>query len=100
EVQAGGTTDVLLITGYATVGTVVEALRMPVLDYLTKPIDIQRLNVILANVARTRDLKAEINNLRGELRKLGRFGQMLGACDAMQRVYDLVTRVAAPEAPM
>jgi DNA-binding NtrC family response regulator len=98
EVQAGGSTDVLLITGYATVGTVVEALRMPVLDYLTKPIDITRLNVILANVARTRDLKAEINNLRGELRKLGRFGQMLGACDAMQRVYDLVTRVAATEA--
>ncbi|HWN80730.1 MAG TPA: sigma-54 dependent transcriptional regulator [Candidatus Udaeobacter sp.] len=98
EVQAVGTTDVLLITGYATVGTAVEALRMTVLDYLTKPIDIQRLNVILANVARTRDLRAEINNLRGELRKLGRFGQMLGACDAMQRVYDLVTRVAATEA--
>jgi DNA-binding NtrC family response regulator len=98
EVQASGSTDVLLITGYATVGTAVEALRMPVLDYLTKPIDIPRLNVILANVARTRDLKAEINNLRGELRKLGRFGQMLGACDAMQRVYDLVTRVAATEA--
>ena len=98
EVQAGGSTDVLLITGYATVGTAVEALRMPVLDYLTKPIDIPRLNVILANVARTRDLKAEISNLRGELRKLGRFGQMLGACDAMQRVYDLVTRVAATEA--
>ena len=98
EVQASGATDVLLITGYATVGTVVEALRMTVLDYLTKPIDITRLNVILANVARTRDLKAEINSLRGELRKLGRFGQMLGACDAMQRVYDLVTRVSATEA--
>jgi two-component system, NtrC family, response regulator AtoC len=100
EVQAnpGSSTEVILITGHATVDSAVEALRMPVLDYLTKPVDVPRLKAILANVARTRELRSEISSLRGELRKLGHFGPMLGASTSMQRVYDMVTRVATTEA--
>jgi DNA-binding NtrC family response regulator len=52
----------------------------------------------LANVARTRELKEEIGSLRGELRKLGRFGPLIGGSPAMQKVYDLVAKVARTEA--
>jgi len=98
QANPGSSTEVILITGHATVDSAVEALRMPVLDYLTKPVDVPRLKAILANVARTRELRSEISSLRGELRKLGHFGPMLGASTSMQRVYDMVTRVAATEA--
>src|SRR6185436_9180647 len=53
---------------------------------------------VLANVVRTRELKEEIGTLRGELRKLGRFGPLIGASGPMQRVYDLVNKVAATDA--
>jgi len=86
--------EVVLVTGNATVDSAVAALRTGVLDYLTKPVDVARLKAVFANVSRTLAYKREISALRGELRKLGRFGGMIGASPAMQRVYDLVARVA------
>ena len=90
--------EIVVITGNATVETAVEALRQGALDYLGKPVDRARLRSVLANVARTRDLKREVSDLRGELRELGRFGPMVGRSPAMQAVYDLVARVAPTQA--
>jgi DNA-binding NtrC family response regulator len=98
EAAAGAGAQVVLITGHASVETAVEALRRGATDYLTKPIDLARLKTILANVARTRELQAEIGSLRGELRKLGRFGPLIGASAAMNVVYDLIARVAPTDA--
>jgi DNA-binding NtrC family response regulator len=88
----------VLITGQATVETAVEALRLGVVDYLTKPVDFARVKMILGNVARTRELREEIGKLRGELRSMGRFGPLIGSSPPMQRVYDLVAKVARTEA--
>jgi len=90
--------EVVVITGHATLGSAVAALRRGVADYLTKPLDRTRLGTTLANVTRTRALKREIGTLRTELRSLGRFGPLVGASEAMQRVYDLVGRVAPTDA--
>jgi DNA-binding NtrC family response regulator len=90
--------ETVLITGQASVETAVEALRRGVADYLTKPVDFARVKMVLANVARTRELKQEIGSLRGELRKLGRFGPMIGASAPMQKVYDLLAKAAPTEA--
>jgi two-component system, NtrC family, response regulator AtoC len=90
--------ETVLITGQASVETAVEALRQGVADYLTKPVDFARVKMILANVTRTRELKEEIGSLRGELRRLGRFGSLIGGAPAMQKVYDLIARVAKTDA--
>lgn len=95
--EAGGA-QVVLITGHASVDTAVEALRRGAADYLTKPLNIARLKAILANVARTSALQTEIGALRGELRKLGRFGPLVGNSAAMGRVYDLIAKVAPTDA--
>jgi DNA-binding NtrC family response regulator len=89
---------VILVTGQASVDTAVEALRRGVVDYLTKPIDFARVKMALGNLTRTRDLTEEIGSLRGELRSLGRFGLMVGASPAMQRVYDLLAKVGRKDA--
>jgi two-component system, NtrC family, response regulator AtoC len=89
--------EVILVTGKATVETAVEALRLGAFDYLTKPIDLARLKTLLARVKETRELKQEVSSLRAELRQLGRFGPMVGTSPAMQRVYDLIDRVAPTE---
>jgi DNA-binding NtrC family response regulator len=89
---------VILVTGQATVETAVEALRRGVVDYLTKPVDFARVKMALGNLTRTRVLNEEIGSLRGELRSLGRFGLMVGASPAMQRVYDLLSKVGRKDA--
>jgi two-component system, NtrC family, response regulator AtoC len=90
--------EVVLITGNASVETAVEALRHGAADYLTKPVDIARVKMALGNVTRTLQMKGEIGSLRTELRKLGRFGPLVGASPAMQSIYDLIARVAKTNA--
>jgi len=90
--------ETVLITGQASLETAVEALRRGASDYLTKPVDFARVKMVLANVARTRELKEQIGSLRGELRKLGRFGPLIGASPAMQKVYDLIAMVPKTDA--
>lgn len=87
-------TEFVVMTGNAAVESAVAALREGALDYLQKPVDRARLKTILTNVARTRGLKRQVTELRGELRQVGRFGHMVGRSSAMQQVYDLVSRVA------
>src|SRR5919197_5138733 len=73
-------TEVVLMTSSTTgVDTIVEALRLRVCDYLTKPLDIPRLRAVLANVERTCELKENVNLLREQLGKLDHFGPLLGA---------------------
>ncbi|HEV7499285.1 MAG TPA: sigma-54 dependent transcriptional regulator, partial [Vicinamibacteria bacterium] len=87
--------EVVLITGQASVETAVHALRLGAVDYLTKPVDLPRLKTVLATLARTLAMKGEIGALRTELRRMGRFGALIGASPPMQKVYDLIGRVAS-----
>ena len=98
ELRDTSRSDVIIVSGAATVDSVVEALRLGALDYLTKPLDMSRLRAVLANVVRVRTLKDEVGSLRGELRKLGRFGHLIGVSPAMQNVYDLIAKVAPTDA--
>jgi two-component system, NtrC family, response regulator HydG len=98
ELPPGARTEFIILSGHATVESVIEALRAGVLDYLTKPVDIPRLKLVLANLARTTELKEEIGALRRQLRGFGRFGRLIGASPVMQAVYDLVAKVAPTDA--
>ncbi len=98
DIDARASTQIILITGHASIETAVEAVRLGATDYLTKPINFRRLKALLSRVPRTADLKNEIGALRGELRRLGHFGQMLGAAPVMQKLYNHVARVAPTEA--
>ncbi|MGZ5103241.1 MAG: sigma-54-dependent transcriptional regulator [Usitatibacter sp.] len=90
--------ETILITGHASVESAVEALRLGASDYLTKPVNLPRLKAILSRVPKSGELRAEIGALREELRRLGRFGRLVGRSPAMQEVYDKIARVAPTEA--
>jgi DNA-binding NtrC family response regulator len=94
ELESPPNTDIVLITGHASVDTAVEAFRGGVVDYLTKPIDMARLHKILASVLRTAQLRGEVTELREQLREFGRFGPMVGSSRPMQVVYDQIVKVA------
>jgi DNA-binding NtrC family response regulator len=94
DMESRANTEIVLITGHASIETSVQALRLGAADYLIKPINMRQLKGVLSRVARPTELKEEIHNLRDELRRLGRFGSMLGSSSAMQNVYDQINRVA------
>ncbi len=98
DLETRESTEVVLITGHASVESAVEALRLGATDYMVKPVDVDRLKSILRRVPRTGELRAEIGELRDELRRLGRFGHILGSSAPMQKLYDQLGRVAPTSA--
>ena len=86
------------MSAYSDARTVDEAIKAPVFNYLVKPVDVERLRSILQRVPGTHELRAEIGELRQELRGLGRFGHMIGSSPVMQKLYDQLNRVAPTSA--
>jgi DNA-binding NtrC family response regulator len=87
--------EVVLITGHATLETSIQALRLGAADYLIKPVNIKQLQGILSRVMRPSALKAELSAMNAEWEKSGHFGDLWGRSPPMQRIYEQISRVAA-----
>ena len=98
ELEQPEATEVIVVTGHATVDSAVAALRAGASDYLVKPADLERVQAVLRHAKKTSALQHEIGELRDELRRMGRFGRILGSSQRMQVLYDQLTRVAPTSA--
>lgn len=86
--------EVVLITGHASLETSIQALRLGAADYLVKPINLKQLQGILSRVTKPAALRAEAQDLQTGLEKEGHFGLLWGRSAPMRRVYDQIQRVA------
>jgi DNA-binding NtrC family response regulator len=98
--ETGRPPTVLLVTGHATVESAVEAMRHGAFDYLTKPVDATRLQVLLEKAIEQESLSREVNLLRHQLRQKGAFGQLVGQSKGMQEVYRWIELAATSTAPV
>lgn len=89
-----GKSEVVLMTGHASLETSIQALRHGAADYLIKPVSARQLQGILSRVTRPSVLRAEADELQQDLQRAGRFGQLVGRTEPMQRVYEQIGRVA------
>jgi DNA-binding NtrC family response regulator len=94
--EAGDVTMVIL-TAQGTVETAVEAIKEGAYDYLTKPIEPQRLKILLDKIVERQETIREVKVLRRQLRDSGSFGRMIGASPQMRKVYQIIEQ-AAPTA--
>src|SRR5215471_15747333 len=72
--QQGADATTLLLTAQGTVETAVEAMKEGAYDYLTKPVDIQRLKILLDKIVERLETMREVKALRRQLRESGTFG--------------------------
>jgi DNA-binding NtrC family response regulator len=91
---------VLVVTGHATVESAVEAMRRGAYDFVTKPLDAVRLEVLLDKAVAHGSLRQEVTLLRHRLRQQGSFGRILGESKAMQEVYRWIELSASSTAPV
>jgi DNA-binding NtrC family response regulator len=92
--QEGPGITTVILTAQGTVDTAVEALKQGAYDYLAKPVDFQRLRVLLDKIIERQATLREVKTLRRQLREHGSFGSMIGASAPMREVYRLIEQAA------
>src|ERR1700723_2605865 len=88
------TIAVILVTAHGTIDSAVQAMRMGAYDYITKPIDTNRLRTILSNASALLGTRAELEATRRRLRDTGSLGRLSGASKKMQEIFRLIEMVA------
>ena len=91
---------VIMVTAFGDVGSAVNAMRAGAADYLTKPVDFDALALAIERALERRELRAEADELRRQLRERegDGLGGLIGASPAMQKVYRTARQVAGARA--
>lgn len=90
-------TPVIIITGYSSIESAVEAMKRGAYDYMPKPFTPDELRMITRKALENRRLLYENMYLRQELENKIEFELVIGQSPAMQKVLDIVRRVAPTE---
>ena len=88
----------ILLTAFGTVDLAVEAMKDGADDFLTKPVDLDQLDLRVAKALKTRALEAEVESLRSELDVKHGLEDITGTSDAMQEVFRLIRQAAPTQA--
>ncbi len=88
------TMAVVVVTAQGTIDTAVQAMRMGAYDYITKPIDTNRLHTILQNASALLGTRVELEATRRKLRDAGSLGSLVGSSKKMQEIFRLIEMVA------
>lgn len=91
-------TPVMMITGYGSVRTAVEAIRHGAYDYITKPCDNDELLIKIRRVLESRKKDRELRQLREELHGTYSFSNIVSQSDAMKGVFKLAGQVSDTDA--
>src|SRR5437762_6694389 len=88
------TIAVIVVTAQGTIDSAVQAMRMGAYDYITKPIDTNRLRTILQNASALLGARTELELTRRKLRDTGSLGSLVGPSKKMQEIFRLIELVA------
>ncbi len=89
-----GPPAVVVITAHGSERLAIEAIRAGAYEYLSKPFEVDELRLIVRNARERAQLAEENQALREELGREGRFGAMIGRSPAIQRLFEVIERIA------
>ena len=90
---------IVVVTGYGTVQSAVQAMKNGAYDYVTKPFSMEELRLLLQRVSGHLKLKTENRTLREKIKsKLG-FGSMVGRAPEMEKLYRIIGKAAHSSHP-
>ncbi len=88
----------ILLTAQGTVESAVEAIKEGAYDYLSKPVDPQRLRILLDKAVERQETLREVKTLRRQLREQGSFGRIIGNSPGIRGVYRIIEQAAPTQA--
>jgi len=91
-------TPVILVTAFGNIDGAMDAIRRGAADYISKPYDVDAIQLVVARALKQRELAAENRSLRRGLREKYRLENVVGRSEAMLQVYKTAARVASTDA--
>jgi DNA-binding NtrC family response regulator len=89
---------VIMITAYATVDTAVEAMKEGAYDYLSKPVDPDKLSILIRNAVNQRRLVTENLQLRQKVEELSLQDEIVGESPQLKKILEMIDTVAKTDA--
>ncbi len=89
---------VIMMTAYGSVDAAVEAMKRGAFDFVTKPINIDRLGILVRRALRSRDTEAEVVELKKQVETRYGLERLIGSSGVMQEVFDTIKQVAPTRA--
>lgn len=91
-------THFILMSAHGNVETAVSAMKSGANDFLTKPLDVVRLKIVLENISKRAEVEREMTSLRDKVRKLGTFGHLNGSTPKMKSIFKQIQVIAPTSA--
>jgi two-component system response regulator HydG len=92
--------EVIVVTGYATVQSAVQAMKNGAYDYVTKPFSMDEFRLILERVAVHLRLKTENRMLREKIKSKQGYGGIVGRAPEMEKLYRMIAKAALSTHPV
>ncbi len=92
--DASPTTEVIIVTGYGTIESAIEALKRGSYDYLQKPINFERLKILIDRIIEKKKLQLENYLIKRRLKDRYNYDQLVGKSSKMQQIYDVIDRIS------
>ena len=89
---------VIMLTAYGSVETAVEAMKVGAADFLTKPVNLDHLEITISKAVRQRALESENRALKSRLDSKFGLENIVGSSPAMERLFDIVRQAAPTQA--
>ncbi|MFD0892499.1 sigma-54-dependent Fis family transcriptional regulator [Luteolibacter ambystomatis] len=88
----------IMMTAYGSVDTAVEAMRRGAWHFVTKPLNLDEVEMLLKRALKTRKLETEVRELKQQSSERHKLDRLIGKSPAMTRVFDLIHQVAPTRA--
>ena len=92
--QLSPETEVIIVTGYASVESAIEALKLGGYDYLQKPINFERLKILIDRIAEKKRLQKENILIKQRLKERFSYDKIVGKSSKMQEIYNIIDRIS------
>ena len=88
----------VILTAYGTIENAVRAMRLGAFDYISKPVDLDELDLLLERIIENKNLKSEIELLKGQLKEKFKIDSLISASPKMDDILSIASRAAESKA--
>jgi DNA-binding NtrC family response regulator len=92
--KSNPSTEVIIVTGYGTIESAIEALKLGGYDYLQKPINFERLKILIERIIEKKKLQLENIMIKQRLKDRFSYDQLIGRSPKMQQIYEMIDRIS------